>query len=176
MSDAVFLTADHCVASKHATPGDVLSYVVRRDVSEAGDIRTIRHAAVLAVDETHDLALLRALDPPPHTAARLSSKKLVAGLPVFTMGHPVKLWWSFSSGEIAAVRILADEDEDPVHYVQATAPVSPGCSGGGLFDDEGNLVGVTRAVWGRQFGAENTNLFVHRDSVAVFLQHEGITS
>jgi hypothetical protein len=30
-----------------------------------------------------------------------------------------------------------------VRYVQTSAPISPGSSGGGLFDERGNLLGIT---------------------------------
>ena len=33
--------------------------------------------------------------------------------------------------------------EDKTEYIQISAPMSPGSSGGGLFDDRGNLIGVT---------------------------------
>ena len=35
------------------------------------------------------------------------------------------------------------EDDDIVDYIQITAPVSEGSSGGGVFDDRGNLIGIT---------------------------------
>jgi S1-C subfamily serine protease len=44
-------------------------------------------------------------------------------------------------------------------WIQATAPISPGNSGGGLFDAEGDLVGVcSRAAGGR---AQALNFWVH---------------
>jgi S1-C subfamily serine protease len=33
--------------------------------------------------------------------------------------------------------------KDDIALIQTTAPISPGSSGGGLFDERGNLVGIT---------------------------------
>ena len=41
-----------------------------------------------------------------------------------------------------------------VRYVQTSAPISPGSSGGGLFDARGNLVGITTLVF---VGKEHLN-------------------
>lgn len=45
-------------------------------------------------------------------------------------------------------------EEDGRSYVQTTAPISPGSSGGGLFDARGNLVGITTLVL---VGSEHLN-------------------
>lgn len=38
------------------------------------------------------------------------------------------------------------KQEQERNYIQTTAPISPGSSGGGLFDNRGNLVGITTLV------------------------------
>jgi tetratricopeptide (TPR) repeat protein len=45
---------------------------------------------------------------------------------------------TFSEGVISALR-----ETEGVHMIQTSAPISPGSSGGGLFDAKGNLVGIT---------------------------------
>ena len=49
--------------------------------------------------------------------------------------------WStrFGNGLLSGLR----KSEGAAEYIQITAPVSEGSSGGGLFDDRGNLIGVT---------------------------------
>lgn len=64
---------------------------------------------------------------------------LAIGETVFTIGSPKGLVNTLGQGILSGLR----RSEDDTEYVQITAPVSPGSSGGGLFDDRGNLIGVT---------------------------------
>jgi S1-C subfamily serine protease len=49
--------------------------------------------------------------------------------------------------------------------MQTTAPISPGSSGGGLFDSRGNLVGVTNlSLVGRQGLNQSLNFAIPADS------------
>lgn len=63
---------------------------------------------------------------------------LKVGEPVYTLGSPSGLDLTLTDGILSARR----EDEG-VRYVQTSAPISPGSSGGGLFDARGNLIGIT---------------------------------
>ena len=86
----------------------------------------------------HDLCGLR---PSQLDLARVSirpSSTLETGESVYAIGAPEGLELTFSQGVISALR-----ETDGVHVVQTSAPTSPGSSGGGLFDTEGNLVGIT---------------------------------
>jgi hypothetical protein len=57
---------------------------------------------------------------------------------VFTIGSPEGLERSLGEGLISGLR-----EGYGSSYVQTTAPISHGSSGGGLFDKYGNLVGIT---------------------------------
>ena len=82
----------------------------------------------------------------------------MAGSFAQAMGHPMGLWFSYSSGDVAAVRTTTAGLESPITWIQATVPISPGNSGGGLFNAQGDLIGIaSRARTGR---AQLLNLFV----------------
>jgi S1-C subfamily serine protease len=66
---------------------------------------------------------------------------LEVGEKVYTLGSPVGLELTLSDGLVSGRR-----DEAGFQLVQTTAPISPGSSGGGLFDARGNLIGVTTLV------------------------------
>jgi serine protease Do len=55
-----------------------------------------------------------------------------------TIGNPSGLTSTLSEGIISGLRT-----QRGVRYVQTSAPISPGSSGGGLFDERGNLLGIT---------------------------------
>jgi hypothetical protein len=66
---------------------------------------------------------------------------LKVGEPLYTLGSPNGLELTLSSGILSGLR-----EKKNLPYVQTTAPVSPGSSGGGLFDGYGNVVGITTFV------------------------------
>ncbi len=66
-----------------------------------------------------------------------STRRLKVGARVYAIGTPQGLELTISEGIVSGFR------EDEVgRYIQTTAPISPGSSGGGLFDKKGRLVGI----------------------------------
>jgi S1-C subfamily serine protease len=63
---------------------------------------------------------------------------LAVGERVYTIGNPSGLAKTLGEGLISGLR-----QTDGIHYVQTSAPISPGSSGGALVDSRGSLVGIT---------------------------------
>lgn len=88
-----------------------------------------------------------------------SYESLEVGEAVYTLGSPVGLELTLSNGIVSGRR---DEKGHP--YVQTTAPISPGSSGGGLFDARGNLIGITTLVLvGREHLNQSLNFAIPAD-------------
>jgi len=85
------------------------------------------------------------------------SETLVVGEPVFAVGNPLGFGLAVSSGLVSA---MDDREKPPL--VIASAAMSPGSSGGGLFDREGRLIGITTAILGT---GQNLNLVLSADGV-----------
>lgn len=66
-----------------------------------------------------------------------SSMELAIGEEVYAIGSPLGLGNTFSSGIVSGFRV-----DKGSRLIQTTTPISPGSSGGGLFDAQGRLVGV----------------------------------
>ena len=67
-----------------------------------------------------------------------STKTLKVGSRVYAIGAPEGLILTLSEGIISSLRPV-----EGGQYLQITAPISHGSSGGGLFDEEGRLIGLT---------------------------------
>lgn len=166
------LTAHHCVDDKSV--GATVWYAVHSDLN--GDEVTRRRALVAGWDPSTDLALVIAEQPTPaHPNAGLFTGVVERGQKVAAMGHPDGLWWSYSEGEVAAVRKkrLPVSLIDPIGenwWIQTTSPIDGGSSGGGLWDREtGQLVGICSRM-----SSATLNFFVHRDYVYQFLAAHGV--
>lgn len=98
-----------------------------------------RHAAMLAAaDRATDRCLLKApvkLTPAPGLRPVSSVRP---GETVYTLGAPAGLELTLAQGLVSGLREVKG-----IRHVQMTAPISPGSSGGGLFDGAGNLLGIT---------------------------------
>jgi S1-C subfamily serine protease len=171
ISPTDILTANHCVDDLEAFLFGV-QYAVKDDVFKGGSLRAepvvkTRHAKLLWADVDHDIALLRADAPPAHIFASISLAPLMPGTRAYAMGHSIGMWWSYSSGDIAALREIEAGQDKPMVWLQATTPISPGNSGGGLFDERGDLIGIaSRGYAGR---AQLINFFVPRQYVTALL-------
>ncbi len=93
---------------------------------------------VLGVDPAQDLALLRIEAKDLGVLVLGDSDAVHPGDSVVAIGHPFGLEDTVSNGLVSAVRVL-----DPAHTVlQISAPIAPGSSGGPLFSDKGEVIGV----------------------------------
>jgi serine protease Do len=115
-------------------------------------------ASVELADEHLDLCLLRVrgLEAPAATLSGASG--LRTGQRVYAIGSPMGLELTLSEGLVSALRTV---DEGTV--IQTTAPVSPGSSGGGLFDTEARLVGIV--TFQHRFG-QNLNFALPAEWIA----------
>lgn len=101
-------------------------------------------------DVERDLCRLEVdtLDAP--AVAQRAGATLAIGDRVHAIGNPLGLGVSVSSGLVSN---LLTGDSAPIIVVSAS--LSPGSSGGGLFDDQGRLVGITT---GTMVAGQNTNI------------------
>jgi hypothetical protein len=92
--------------------------------------------------EVADLCLLVVPKPslPRLVEARKLSERPAVGTRVYSIGAPRGLELSIGEGVVSQVR---EGDSSDAILIQTTAPISPGSSGGGLFDEQGRLVGIT---------------------------------
>lgn len=128
----VVIAKDVVVSNCHvfSQAGTVYSSVIYRQKAYAASLRY--------GDVKDDLCsfTVEGLDAPP--VAMGSTATLAVGDKVYAIGAPEGYDLTLSDGLVSSLRKLADGVA-----IQTTAPISPGSSGGGLFDGQGRLVGIT---------------------------------
>ncbi len=108
---------------------------------------------VAGIDQARDLAVLRIKPKKPLPTLRLGdSDAMTAGDKIVAIGNPLGVFdYSVSSGLISSVRPVCDETEAKcppggLKLLQFSAPISQGSSGGPLFNQFGEVVGVTTLI------------------------------
>ena len=119
-------------------------------------------ARIVGLHDTLDLALLsagRAAGGAPFVLPVRPFDEVVTGEAVFVIGHPEGLVFSLSSGLVSQKREGG--------RVQLSAPISPGNSGGPVFDARGRLLAVVESTMDktRSPNAENLNFGVRADGL-----------
>jgi len=126
---------------------------------------------VKGVDEKADFAILQfdARDT-PSVRGFGDSDLLRTGDQVFDLGTPEGLEATYSAGVVSNPSRLLDGQP----LIQFSAPISSGSSGGGLFNDDGEVIGITtasEAVLGSKAGfTQNLNFAVPINRVKNTLQ------
>lgn len=185
------LTADHCARAEiehklkiSAESGPlqlsivrlieadyIISFITNNDsLGFQREPAIVRLAVVKKFDFEHDLAILVIKDDesiPDHEIANLAEQSPDVGEEIHLMGHPLGLSWTYGHGYVAAYReeqfIASINKLGP--WLQGSVPGWHGNSGGGVFNSEGNLVGIASFI----VPAPNTLMFVHIATIKNFL-------
>jgi tetratricopeptide (TPR) repeat protein len=114
--------------------------------------------SIRSIDEQADIAILQFdATETPAVMGLGNSDEIVIGDKVYTIGTPVGHEGTLSYGNIS--------NPNQGGFIQFTAPISPGSSGGGLFAENGFVIGITSAAMNILSGeqakaAQNLNLAV----------------
>lgn len=147
----------YCVTNYHVIDGaDELKIV-----GINGNFATEYNATLIASDKNNDVALIQINDNNfkgfgnlPYkilsTTSEVGEEVFVLGYPLTaTMGDEIKL----STGIISSKTGFQGD----ISLYQISAPIQPGNSGGPLFDNQGNIIGIVNA---KHFGTENVGYAV----------------
>ncbi len=106
-------------------------------------------AKLIGSDEDKDIALLK-IEPKSSETLTVAtfgdSSKLVVGDKAVAIGNPLgELGGTVTDGIISALDREVNVDNKTMNLLQTDAAINPGNSGGGLFDGQGNLIGIVVA-------------------------------
>jgi putative serine protease PepD len=146
----------------------VTNFHVVADVWNAGEIKvdvkqgdqTIK-GVVSRVDRTDDLAIVHVTDQ--FAALPAVAYRPLLGSTVMAVGSPLGLAGSLSIGVVSGYRSIDGSD-----YLQFSAPISPGNSGGPVVDANGRVVAVAAAKF-EGTGVEALSLAIPVQTVCTML-------
>lgn len=190
VSPTEILTADHCIKSPVAASlgidldddadgiglvvvegmqkGFAVQFILAQDSTGIyREPKAMYTAKVVKFDRDHDLALLVTDNVAVHPYAQLAATSPRLGDVIHAMGHPAGLTWTYVRGHVGAYR---EDNFYPMRHkkgpwLQVSAPIWKGNSGGGAFNEAGELIGIASFI----SPAPSTGFFTHIDSIRVFL-------
>lgn len=107
-----------------------------------------------------DIVVLFPIDAPPQPLPVIpmgNSEALEQGETIIAIGNPLGLKLTVSQGIISALREVSTPEQ--TQFLQITAAISPGSSGGALLNKYGELVGITQGLFSGE-SAQNLNFAV----------------
>jgi serine protease Do len=113
-----------------------------RAMTVSGEAITV--TAVWRAKRGIDLALVegRVSQPDSIGVMALGAGAVQVGDETFAIGNPLGLAWTYSKGNLSAIRHWTTQDNQQVRILQTDTNIAPGSSGGGLFHKDGHLIGV----------------------------------
>ncbi len=135
LGSGFFITENTIVTNYHVISGANKIQVITNDE------KTYEVVSIEGYSEALDLAVLK-IKSSGHTYLQPYSGKISVGDKVYALGSPRGLTGTMSDGIISTVSRVVDG----IDYVQTTAPISNGNSGGPLLNEYGEVVGVNTFV------------------------------
>jgi V8-like Glu-specific endopeptidase len=176
-----FLTAGHCVddvgmpapeKTRRAlldeddpppAPWDPVGQTVGFKLQGDPGGKAFREGVIERYAGERELALVRVTTKIQHGVPELRSAPMMVGEVVHVVGHPMMKLWSYSHGYVSKVNVPFLSKQGL--WLQLDVGITNGNSGGGAFDDKGQLIGI--AVFAARSGS--FAWFVPQDAIRVFL-------
>jgi S1-C subfamily serine protease len=130
------------LTNRHVVESDDKRLCVMKAMTVSGE--TLHASAVWRATRGVDLAILegRLARPDAVGVMEVGSGEVLVGDEVFAIGNPLGLAWSYTAGTLSAIRHWTTGDGQSLRILQTDANIAPGSSGGGLFHDDGHLLGI----------------------------------
>ena len=107
---------------------------------------TTYDATIVGTDAKNDIAIIKIEATGLTPAVVGDSETLTVGSEVIAIGNPLgELRGTATAGIISAVNRTIEVENQTMTLIQTDAAISPGNSGGGLFDATGKLIGIVNA-------------------------------
>jgi len=160
------VTALHCVDDIEL--GETVKFQIYKDFDNTYPFsknKKVYIAKVIAHGEKHqDIAILKAMDDVEHGVATIADYSPRSGQVAHHIGHPRALGWSYLRCYVSETRLFGIKKPRAL-FLNVVGFIWLGSSGGGIFDDQGNLMGVASAI----LPAPGKALFVHVDVIKSIL-------
>ena len=152
-----FVHPGYVATNHHVTEGATGAYVklVGQDT-----IYTVE--SIAATDEEHDLALLKVTGISTPVLPLANSDAVQIGETVYAIGNPQ----GFLEGTVSDGIISSIRGESNKKWLQMTAPISPGSSGGPVLNTRGEVIGVSVG----DINGQNLNFAVPSNYLKALLQ------
>lgn len=135
----------------------ITNYHVIQNAYEGNfDINVMTHdgtkyiATVVGTEQDNDIAVLKIDAEGLNPVTFGDSDELAVGDTVYAVGNPLgELEFSMSTGHVSAKdrAITTEESATPINVFQIDAAVNSGNSGGPVYNDQGQVVGVVNAKY-----------------------------
>ena len=149
------LTALHCMMM---TETGTVKYKTLDDADKPSKV-----AKIVGFDPENDLAILH-VDPKtmaPHLVASVAQESW-DGEHVNIVGHTTGLWWTYIEGVVSSTRVKEDSRGRPRLMLQISSPAWFGNSGGGAWNDRGELIGISSFITTK---APLMSFFIHHEHI-----------
>jgi S1-C subfamily serine protease len=140
----------------------------------------IYKATIIEIDKVNDVALLKIddtqFDTFPQIPYTIASSAQV-GESAFTIGFPLNNILGKNIKVTNGIVSSKSGLQDDIRFYQITVPIQPGNSGGPLFNEEGNIIGITTSgLNGEMIGTniENVNYAIKSNYLLLLAEMAGI--
>jgi S1-C subfamily serine protease len=135
LGSGFFITRDGVLATNAHVVGGAAKVLVRWRGQSGVAVKILNFA------QKYDLVTLQTSFAMTPAVLLADSDTAAVGQDVVVLGSPQGLEGTVSTGIIGGLRILGG-----VKYLQITAPISPGSSGGPVFNSQGRVIGISTAT------------------------------